>query len=485
MKYKNMIALAAIVSSGSVSANSSDPIYPDQLKLFDLGPEICGESYRAVTRDEALRIKPAIVSKMGHWQISGLANNWVIMGAGYYGEIKQGSANTTWCYPKDGVAPIPVLSTLSIPAGDEVEIQWRFVNDDYNFIQPVSYLAHDLGYAWVAGNGSGYVGEDMDVHREGDSWRIQGNNQGSCGGYRCGEKTSIKVDNFAYTLDEAGFSHGDVTESGKQLIKTVTANAVNNSDVPQQVIVQLSYDTSSSWSKTDTYGFSEKVATKNTFKWPLVGETDVSIEIAANQSWSSQNGASESHRVSLAARPVIPANSTMPVRIAIYKSSISYPYEFKADISYDLTLNGFLRWGGNAWHTHPEDRPTMVHTFTIGRWAGESNSISYQWDKRYIPGEIRWWDWSWTINEYGLSAMQRTLARVLRPVQSAVSGHFYAENQFAGDIEIGYPKVNQLNSSRDADHGVALKDINFNADEMELLGFESVELSITPVVQSP
>ncbi|WP_152829052.1 aerolysin family beta-barrel pore-forming toxin [Shewanella sp. YLB-07] len=467
-----------------VSANTPEPIYPDQLKLFNLGSENCGESYRTVTRDEAQSSKSSIVAKMGKWQISGLADNWVIMGPGYYGEIKPGTANNTWCYPKNSdIDEIPVLSTRAIPSGDEVDVQWRLVHDQNYFVQPASYLAHFLGYAWVGGNHSNYVGEDMDIVREGDSWRIQGNNQGSCSGYRCGEKTSIRVSNFAYTLDHTGFSHGEITESGKQLIKTITANAVNHEDTPQQVVVTLRYDTASNWSKTDTYGLSEKVTTKNKFKWPLVGETEISIEIAANQSWSSQTGGSENNGVSVEARPMVPANSTTPIRIAIYKSSISYPYQFDADISYDLTLNGFLRWGGNAWYTHPENRPTKSHTFTIGRWKDNASSITYQWDKRYIPGEIKWWDWSWTIDEYGLSTMRNTLGRVLRPIKSSVTGDFYAENQFAGDIEIGYPKTRQLDSSRNGGQGVELKDINFSADEMDLLGFENVELTVTPLVQ--
>ncbi|NRB22405.1 aerolysin family beta-barrel pore-forming toxin [Shewanella sp.] len=469
---------------GLAVANTLAPIYPDQLKLFELGSEICGESYRPVTRDEAQSVKSAIVGKMEKWQTSALAEHWLIMGPGYYGEIKRGTADSTWCYPNNiGSDEIPVLSTHSIPTGDEVDIQWRLVHDRDYFVKPVSYLAHLLGYAWVGGNHSDYVGEDMDIFREADSWRIQGNDQGRCSGYRCGDKTSIEVSNFAFSLNSTGFSHGDITESGKQLIKVITANAVNHEDTPQQVVVSLNYDTTSHWTKTDTYGFSEKVTTKNKFKWPLVGETELSIEIAADQSWSSEKGGTETNSVTIQASPIVPANSITPIKISIYKSSISYPYEYDVDISYDLNITGFLRWGGNAWHTHPTNRPTKSHTFTIGRWKNHANSINYQWDKRYIPGEIRWWDWSSTIEEYGYSTMKSILSQVIRPIKSSVSGDFYAENQFAGDIEIGYPKDNRMSSFYAVERGVELRDQNFSADEMTNLGLENVELSVTRVVQ--
>ncbi|NRD74398.1 aerolysin family beta-barrel pore-forming toxin [Shewanella sp. VB17] len=473
-------------------ANIIEPIYPDKLKIFNLGSEVCGTDYRTLTRDEAQSVKSSIVNMMGTWQISGLANHWVIMGPGYYGEIKQGSASNTWCYPtNDNSDTIPVLSTNEIPAGDEIDVQWKLVNDRNNFVKPNSYLTHYLGYAWVGGDHSDYVGEDMDITREGDGWLIKGNNQGSCDGYRCRDKSTIRVNNFAYTLDENRFSHGSITESNKELVKTISANAVNNTDVPQQVVINLRYDTSTDWSKTNTYGLSEKVTTKNTFKWPLVGETELSIEIAANQSWASQNGGSETNGVTVEARPMIPAHSSIPIKIALYKSSISYPYQFSADISYDITLNGFLRWGGNAWHTHPENRPTRSHTFTVGRWKDNASSINYQWDKRYIQGEVNWWDWSWMIKEYGLSTMKNTLAKVLRPTSSSVKGNFFAESQFAGDIEIGNAPTKstlQRRSKRDVsaqqeNKNVQLNDVNFTIDELESLGFNDVKLSITTVNQ--
>ncbi len=489
MQKLKVTGLSLIISGLLMAqAYAAEPVYPDQLRLFSLGQEVCGDKYRPITREEAQSVKSNIVNMMGQWQISGLANGWVIMGPGYNGEIKPGSASTTWCYPVNPVTgEIPTLSALDIPDGDEVDVQWRLVHDSANFIKPTSYLAHYLGYAWVGGNHSQYVGEDMDVTRDGDGWVIRGNNDGGCEGYRCGEKTAIKVSNFAYNLDPDSFKHGDVTQSDRQLVKTVVGWAINDSDTPQSGYdVTLRYDTATNWSKTNTYGLSEKVTTKNKFKWPLVGETELSIEIAANQSWASQNGGSTTTSLSQSVRPTVPARSKIPVKIELYKADISYPYEFKADVSYDLTLSGFLRWGGNAWYTHPDNRPNWNHTFVIGPYKDKASSIRYQWDKRYIPGEVKWWDWNWTIQQNGLSTMQNNLARVLRPVRAGITGDFSAESQFAGNIEIGAPvplaadsKVRRTRSVDGAGQGLRLE-IPLDAQELSGLGFSNVSLSVTP-----
>lgn len=153
MKKLKITGLSLIISGLLMAqAQAAEPVYPDQLRLFSLGQEVCVDKYRPVNREEAQSVKSNIVGMMGQWQISGLANGWVIMGPGYNGEIKPGSASSTWCYPTNpATGEIPTLSALDIPDGDEVDVQWRLVHDSANFIKPTSYLAHYLGYAWVGG----------------------------------------------------------------------------------------------------------------------------------------------------------------------------------------------------------------------------------------------------------------------------------------------------------------------------------------------
>ncbi|OOE51604.1 hypothetical protein BZG12_12190 [Salinivibrio kushneri] len=157
-----------------------------------------------------------------------------------------------------------------------------------------------------------------------------------------------------------------------------------------------------------------------------------------------------------------------------------------------MTFDGFLRWNGNAWHSHPENRPTSRHTFTMGRSSKPEHDIAYQWHHRYIPGEVKWWDWSWAIEKHGLQSMQWATGKSLRPFYSYVSGDFYAESQYAGTIEVGQAKSftshhatrskrsAPLMASHDRVNGVELIS-NFDSDELAALGFDNAELTIKPV----
>ena len=308
IRINRSLLATAVLSVLSTGVNAK--IYPDQIVHDQLGDDVCRSGYRPLDRFEAEEQKSALLARMGTWQITGLKGNWVIMGPGYNGLIKQDTTNgKTFCYPNNDQSEIPNYSAKSVPEGSELDVQYELVNNRNDFVRPLSYLAHNLGYAWVGGNNSQYVGEDMTINRSGDSWVIQGNNGGSCSGYRCGEKTKITVDNFAYTVNDDNFWHGDVVESDRELVKTVYATARNNSNIAQQVVVDLKVDESTNWSKTNSYGFSQSVQTENTFKWPLVGETKLTIKFEANQSFSKSNGGSTSEQVTLQARPMVPANS--------------------------------------------------------------------------------------------------------------------------------------------------------------------------------
>ncbi|MEF1303271.1 aerolysin family beta-barrel pore-forming toxin, partial [Vibrio owensii] len=195
---------AAILSTFASGVNAK--IYPDQIVFDQLGEDVCRAGYRPLDRYEAEEQKSALLARMGQWQITGLKGDWVIMGPGYHGLIKRDTPNgKTFCYPDEAQSEIPNYPARAIPEGDEIDVQYELVTDRSAFVRPLSYLAHNLGYAWVGGNNSQYVGEDMKVDRVGDRWVIQGNNSGSCSGYRCGEKTKITVDNFTYTLNDKNF----------------------------------------------------------------------------------------------------------------------------------------------------------------------------------------------------------------------------------------------------------------------------------------
>ena len=77
----------AVLSVLSTGVNAK--IYPDQIVYDYLGVGACRSDYRPIDRYEAEEHKSALVALMGPWQVTGLKDNWVIMGSGHYGEIKQ------------------------------------------------------------------------------------------------------------------------------------------------------------------------------------------------------------------------------------------------------------------------------------------------------------------------------------------------------------------------------------------------------------
>ncbi|WP_276319963.1 aerolysin family beta-barrel pore-forming toxin [Pseudoalteromonas sp. DL-6] len=394
-----------------------------------------------MTKAEAQTYRNELINKMGKWQITGLADGWVIMGSGYAGEIKQGSAANSWCYPTDPINEIPTLSPVKVSPGSQSQIEWDLVNQKESFIKPLSYLAHTMGFAWVGGNRSSYVGDDMEVTKTGSGWKIQGYNGGSCDGYRCDEKTAITVSDFEYVMDNESYKiTGDIVTADKELIKTLSVPAVNDTSAAQISVVTIEYDAATNWSKTNDYSISESVTLENTWKSPSVtggSDTSLSVTIAAEQAWGTSNGGSEAERVVVQARANVPAYTQLNAKVDLFKSSISYPYAFDADITYNLSIDGFMRWGGNALLTHPENRPDETANFVIGRWAGQEKSIEYQWEHRYIPGENKKWDWPWMIQQTSLSTMQYYLSHVLRPKKTTLTGHFYAQSQFAGSVYFG------------------------------------------------
>lgn len=483
--------LLATVLPTLTSSVYAQKVYPDQIVLDHLGSNVCRAGYHPLDHYEAGEHVKYLLPFMDDWQIVSLKGLWVVMGPGYKGLIKQQPAGTsppnTFCYPDENHTEIPKYTDLELPEGDEIDVQYALLHDQDNFVRPLSRLADYLGYAWVGGNHAQYAGEDMNIQHIGDDWVIQGNDIGTCTGYRCDEKTKITVNNFAYRLNDDSFWHGDVTESDKKLVKTITALARNDSDQDQTISVSLKLDESTTWSKTDNFGFSARVTTEDAFNWPLVGTTRLNISIEANKSFSQSKGESTSEQVSLDAQPTVPPHSIIPVRVDLYLSSISYPYQFNADVSYDVNFNGFLRWGGNAWNTHPENRPYRSYTFTVGRGSDKPMNIPYQWEHRYIPNEVKWWDWTWAINEIGLGNIQSALGMSLRPFHSFVSGDFSAESQYAGTMDIGKAQPIDKSSLSLKDNVTTLRAgnveviSNFDADELNSLGFTNAELSVHAV----
>ena len=472
-----------------ISFTAHAKIYSDQIVLDKLGEDICRFDYRALNNSEAQEHKTALISRMNVWDIVGLQHDWVIMGSGYHGLIKPGQpSDKTWCYPNTPEAGLPYYEAQAIQENSNLEVQRALVNDDTNFIRPLSYLAHSLGYAWVSGNNGRYVGQDMAIEQLNHGWEIKGNNNGSCTGERCNEKTTITVDNFSYVLDNTAFWHGSVEETDQDLVNTLTAYAINKTDQPKQIIVDLHFKQSTQWSKTQRFDLADSVVIDEPFHWPQVGKTEVRVALEEGQRFSDTNSGARFEPTELQAIITVPAHSVLPFQVEFLRSTISYPYRIKTNMSYDVSFTGFLRYSGNALSSHPTNRPTVSHTFTMGTTSEDQANIRYQWDHRYIPGEMKWWDWSWAINTNGLSSMQYAAGASVRPFYSHVSGQFSAESQYSGMIDIGaehsVDSFNAMTLSGDYTTYYA-GDIevltDFDPAALAELGYNSAQLTLTPM----
>ncbi|WP_373943657.1 aerolysin family beta-barrel pore-forming toxin [Vibrio chagasii] len=481
------VLISAAISLTPHSVNAK--IYSDQVVLDDLGEDSCRHDYRPLTYSEAQEHKAALVSRMNVWDIIGLQDDWVIMGSGYHGLIKHGQPNEkTWCYPNKPEAGLPYYDAQVIPESSNLEVQRTLVNDNSNFVRPLAYLANNLGYAWVGGDNCRYVGQDMAITQLSDGWEIKGNSNGSCSGDRCNEKTTITVDKFSYTLDTQGFSYGTVKETDQEQINTLSAYAINETDQPKQIIVDLHFLQTTQWNKTNRFDLADVVTLDEDFSWPQAGKTDVRVVLEKGQHFSDTNSGQHSEASDLQAILTVPANSVLPFQVEFLRSTISYPYRIEANMGYDVNFTGFLRYSGNALDSHPTNRPTVSHTFTMGTNSDEQANIRYQWDHRYIPGEMKWWDWSWAINEYGLSSMQYAAGASVRPFYSHVSGQFYAKSQYSGMIDIGaehsvdsFDVVGVLTNHKTYHAGDVTVVTDFDPEALDRLGYRDAQLMITPI----
>ncbi|MFD2178028.1 aerolysin family beta-barrel pore-forming toxin [Veronia pacifica] len=477
MKNKRQPIPIIIVASLVAAAYSSHADASLDILNIKQHGQYCDDGFRPLTSDEVMPLKGELLKRMGHWQIINLADGYVVMGAGHFGRIKQDVlALNTWC--TDVIQPdhsLPEYSPIILPGNSEAYTEWHLINDK-KFYKPLALFAHYLGFAWAGGSASKFVGDDMVTSTDGNgSYHINANNGGPCEGYRCNERLKINISEIEYHIDPNTFSAGEIIQSDKEKIGQRTEVVINESDVKQQYRVTFSYDKTTNWSKTDTYGLSQRVSTKNTFEWPLVGKTELSIEVGANQSWASTTGDSQSKGISNTIVIDVPPHSKQEVSMEIFRSSISYPYQFNAALSYEVAFTGFMKWSGNALSDHPQDRPTYTSRWVIGRHGGKDKNIAYQYQHRNISSTDSEWDWPWLLRENDINDVKSVLGEILTPIHTHISGHFFAEASYGSNVRYGKTiPLYTLKSRVAEEHSMA-------NSELSAVGIKNFKVNITPI----
>lgn len=496
---------------------------PQYIKIYRSSNEgICESGYRPISIKEARKNRKAILDKMKRWDVISLDNGWVINGRGYKGSSERfkreniSDVSGIACYVEKKIPQIEIFDSiftsypvLNIDGGSEEKIEWKLFSDVENFIKPVSLLGYTLGFNMLAGNQGLNVGDDMNIWKEDDGiWKIRGNENGECYPNRC-DKTTVSVKNIRYELDPESFvATGPLIEDNKIKIGTLSVPLINSLNTPQNLVVDLSYDATTSWSHTTNDSISWKVgfgtSITSTSTWsntasieiPGIGGGSSSFsqslalnwhwdtEVGGTHSWGSTTGGSETKRITVQARPILEPNSSAIAILDLYRADISFPYKASANISYELEFDGKIRnWQVPLLSSYSSESH-MRKSFLIGRTSKNNDeNLEYLYDHKDIPGVNKIWDWNKMTEMYGIETLKNRMGKALQTKQTTVKGIIHHSDTFAGSISLiergslYYKGVSGVASTYNYIEN--FEDVEFEMrKQLEGMGFNNVSVSI-------
>ncbi len=252
---------------------------------------------------------------------------------------------------------------------DEVSLKAMIIKDK-KFQKPLAYLAHYMGFGWCGGTKTPYIGDDFSFKMiDSDTFELQANydeNDEYSSGYRSSERLKIILDNVKFYMDGKSLVLEDQQLLDLKPLPPLTGYAYNRSrktgnkeedNKSDTVVLDFTYNTDTSWSKTEDYSFSEKIGISNKYSFDLGlmgSETTITAEFNANQGWSEMNGNSTTISQKQQYRADVPKESKRLIKLTVFKQDVEIPYKIDMYMTYDVTFEGFLRWKGNARNDHPK-----------------------------------------------------------------------------------------------------------------------------------
>lgn len=288
---------------------------------------------------------------------------------------------------------------------DFSQLKWKIANDpDTQF--NLGTLGNALGFAWMGGTRDGKVDTGYDVWQDSDgNIHLKGHydrNDPHADGYRSDERTEIILSNFRYNIDPNKISWGTpvIKEIGKVSRGTTTLinldtkkDATETQTLTYQQVKTKSHTVKHNFTTGVKLGASVKVSSA---PFGIGGEATGSFEFnfSTENGWDNQTSTADWQAVTQTVTAPVAPNSQKIVRALSTVNQSDLPYTVKAEILYDITYKGFLRYTGNARTDHPTDRPTVEVTFGnngIGGWQ----QVKDQYEHRNIKGYSQWdWDWA-------------------------------------------------------------------------------------------
>lgn len=321
---------------------------------------------------------------------------------------------------------------LSMQDGDE-QFKWSIVNHS-DFNQPLYRLAHQMGYAWAGGTGGPYVGDDFAISKDiyGDGYKLKANynsNDPYAGGYMDDKRLLVTVKDMKFYTDLNTLNLGAHQAYNLETVTAGSSETLNCEPLgsePVESRMSFSYNTNTSWSKTDNFDFSETIslaATGTVDLGVVSGSTTITGTFSASQGWNENETKSTGLTIGDVKVTQLPPQTKRTVTVTVFKQEVDIPYTSKMYASYNINFYNFLRYSDNHRTDHPTNRPFYNASFGSVGGLDASESLLDKYLNRNISGYSEW-DWDGMKNQHGSTFLWAMGSAAKRKFGGVMSGKF-------------------------------------------------------------
>ena len=254
-------------------------------------------------------------------------------------------------------------------------------------------LANAMGFGWCGGQTydaknnitEGYVGQNFDVTSKGvgsasPSYTLTAHYIGNGGGYDDNDRLVMTLSNFRVLFDPSGNSFQWTNPKyvlGNPVIGSseIADNASNTAD---NFSKQYQYSVSGTVTHETDFSFTEgaSLAEEVDVSVPDIADskTTLTVSFSATQGWSDSTSTTTSQNIGDTYNAIIPADTQRTIEQETNYSTNSIDYSTNAEIVYDVSFSGFLKYGGNC--EESLSRPQVAFNLgSAGNLGGHQNSL--------------------------------------------------------------------------------------------------------------
>ncbi|MCH9692119.1 MAG: aerolysin family beta-barrel pore-forming toxin [Gammaproteobacteria bacterium] len=219
-------------------------------------------------------------------------------------------------------------------------------------------------------------------------------------GIRPLERLVVRVKSVRFAVDDQDLRLGGSSLVADPLmeIDTTVANCTN--DI-KEVKVELDYNQTSSWLKTDDSFVNSdfKLEKKTTIRLPFGSDGNLfrmPVELDPKLLWRENSGDIWSVDNTVSVNIILPPKSKLTGAISLFKETAEIPYEADVFMKYTMSFFGFLHkdgpFRGNAFIGNPQDEPTILAKFGKYIYLTAPQDLKHQYLNRDVLGDSKW-DW--------------------------------------------------------------------------------------------